>query len=226
MKSLVYSIEDDKDIGAISNKALEKAGYEVKTFVDGESFFKTFAIRKPEIILLDLMLPKMSGTDILKKIREDENNEEIRIIVISAKHLVMDKVECLDLGADDYIEKPFDLLELIARVDSKKRRIKKSDKIEIGKIVINRSEHKVFIDQRLIDLTQKEYELLNLLMESYPDCVSREDIFKKIWNYDEILESRTLDVHVKSLRSKLGSESSSIETVYGVGYRFKKWERK
>ena len=168
------------------------------------------------------MLPKMSGTDILKKIREDENNEEIRIIVISAKHLVMDKVECLDLGADDYIEKPFDLLELIARVDSKKRRIKKSDKIEIGKIVLNRSEHKVFIDQRLIDLTQKEYELLNLLMESYPDCVSREDIFKKIWNYDEILESRTLDVHVKSLRSKLGSESSSIETVYGVGYRFKK----
>lgn len=226
MKSLVYSIEDDKDIGAIINKTLEKAGYEVKTFVDGESFFKTFAIRKPEIILLDLMLPKMSGTDILKKIREDENNEEIRIIVISAKHLVMDKVECLDLGADDYIEKPFDLLELIARVDSKKRRIKKSDKIEIGKIVLNRSEHKVFIDQRLIDLTQKEYELLNLLMESYPDCVSREDIFKKIWNYDEILESRTLDVHVKSLRSKLGSESSSIETVYGVGYRFKKWERK
>ena len=216
MKSLVYSIEDDKDIGAIINKTLEKAGYEVKTF----------AIRKPEIILLDLMLPKMSGTDILKKIREDENNEEIRIIVISAKHLVMDKVECLDLGADDYIEKPFDLLELIARVDSKKRRIKKSDKIEIGKIVINRSEHKVFIDQRLIDLTQKEYELLNLLMESYPDCVSREDIFKKIWNYDEILESRTLDVHVKSLRFKLGSESSSIETVYGVGYRFKKWERK
>lgn len=226
MKSLVYSIEDDKDIGAIINKILEKAGYEVKTFVDGESFFKTFATRKPEIILLDLMLPKMSGTDILKKIREDENNEEIRIIVISAKHLVMDKVECLDLGADDYIEKPFDLLELIARVDSKKRRIKKSDKIEIGKIVVNRSEHKVFVDQRLIDLTQKEYELLNLLMESYPDCVSREDIFKKIWNYDEILESRTLDVHVKSLRSKLGSESSSIETVYGVGYRFKKWERK
>ena len=216
MKSLVYSIEDDKDIGAIINKTLEKAGYEVKTF----------AIRKPEIILLDLMLPKMSGTDILKKIREDENNEEIRIIVISAKHLVMDKVECLDLGADDYIEKPFDLLELIARVDSKKRRIKKSDKIEIGKIVLNRSEHKVFIDQRLIDLTQKEYELLNLLMESYPDCVSREDIFKKIWNYDEILESRTLDVHVKSLRSKLGSEANSIETVYGVGYRFKKWERK
>ena len=226
MKRLVYSIEDDKDIGAIINKTLEKVGYEVKTFVDGESFFKTFAIRKPEIILLDLMLPKMSGTDILKKIREDETNEEIRIIVISAKHLVMDKVECLDLGADDYIEKPFDLLELIARVDSKKRRIKKSDKIEIGKIVLNRSEHKVFIDQRLIDLTQKEYELLNLLMESYPDCVSREDIFKKIWNYDEILESRTLDVHVKSLRSKLGSESSSIETVYGVGYRFKKWERK
>ena len=222
MKRLVYSIEDDKDIGAIINKTLEKVGYEVKTFVDGESFFKTFAIRKPEIILLDLMLPKMSGTDILKKIREDETNEEIRIIVISAKHLVMDKVECLDLGADDYIEKPFDLLELIARVDSKKRRIKKSDKIEIGKIVLNRSEHKVFIDQRLIDLTQKEYELLNLLMESYPDCVSREDIFKKIWNYDEILESRTLDVHVKSLRSKLGSESSSIETVYGVGYRFKK----
>ena len=226
MKSLVYSIEDDKDIGGIINKTLEKAGYEVKTFVDGESFFKTFAIRKPEIILLDLMLPKMSGTDILKKIREDENNEEIRIIVISAKHLVMDKVECLDLGADDYIEKPFDLLELIARVDSKKRRIKKSDKIEIGKIVLNRSEHKVFIDQRLINLTQKEYELLNLLMESYPDCVSREDIFKKIWNYDEILESRTLDVHVKSLRSKLGSEANSIETVYGVGYRFKKWERK
>ena len=166
MKSLVYSIEDDKDIGAIINKTLEKAGYEVKTFVDGESFFKTFAIRKPEIILLDLMLPKMSGTDILKKIREDENNEEIRIIVISAKHLVMDKVECLDLGADDYIEKPFDLLELIARVDSKKRRIKKSDKIEIGKIVLNRSEHKVFIDQRLIDLTKKEYELLIYLIKN------------------------------------------------------------
>ena len=223
---LIYSVEDDEDIAYIIRATLTKQGYNVMTFSDGESFLEAFKIKKPNLILLDMMLPSIQGKEILKIIRSDHDNDDIQIIIVSANSMTIDKIDGLDLGADDYIEKPFDLLELIARVDSKKRRIKKSDKIEIGKIVVNRSEHKVFIDHRLIDLTQKEYELLNLLMESYPDCVSREDIFKKIWNYDEILESRTLDVHIKSLRSKLGNEASSIETVYGVGYRFKKWERK
>lgn len=222
MKNIVYSLEDDKDIATIINKTLTKASYEVKTFNEPKSFFEAFDVQKPDIVLLDLMLPDMSGKDVLKKIRSDSRNEEIRVIVISAKHLVLDKVECLDLGADDYLEKPFDLLELIARVDSKSRRIKKSDDILLGKIKISRSEHKVFVDNEEINLTQKEFELLKELMEAYPNYLSREALFEKIWGTDQILESRTLDVHIKSLRNKLKDTSDSIETVYGVGYRFKK----
>ena len=215
----ILIVEDDIAIVKNLSQFLRSEGFEIEYVTSQKDALNIIEEKEYDLILLDVSLGDGNGFAVCSAIKK---NKSTPVIFLTASDDEYSVVTGLDLGADDYIEKPFDLLELIARVDSKKRRIKKSDKIEIGKIVLNRSEHKVFIDQRLIDLTQKEYELLNLLMESYPDCVSREDIFKKIWNYDEILESRTLDVHVKSLRSKLGSESSSIETVYGVGYRFKK----
>lgn len=214
---LIYSIEDDKDISLIINKTLSKQGFEVQSFYDGKSFFECFNKRKPEIILLDLMLPDMSGIDILKQIRSDENNDNIHIIIISAKHLTMDKVEGLDFGADDYIEKPFDILELMSRIGAHARRLKKKNIYNIGSLSIDLNKHECKYKDHEIVLTSKEFSILLLLMEEYPNVVSREKLFEKIWDTNEILESRTLDMHIKSIRSKL--DDNIIKSVYGVGYQ-------
>lgn len=214
---LIYSIEDDKDISLIINKAISKQGFEVKSFYDGKSFFESFKIRKPEIILLDLMLPDMSGIDILKKIRSDENNDQIHIIIISAKHLTMDKVEGLDYGADDYIEKPFDVLELMSRIGAHARRLTKKNIYNIGPLSIDMNKYECKYKEKNVSLTTKEFNILLVLMEEYPNVVSREKLFSKIWDTDEILESRTLDMHIKSLRSKL--DDNIIKSIYGIGYQ-------
>ena len=184
MAKLIYSVEDDHDIALIINKTLTKQGYNVKTFHDGKSFFEAFNKEKPHLILLDLMLPDMSGTSILKTIRSDTLNDEIQIIVISAKHLVTDKVENLDLGADDYIEKPFDLLELMARVDAKMRRIAKSEVITIGDVTLNTKERVVTKAGEVIELTNREFSILETLMKNSPNVISREQLLNN-------LESRT-----------------------------------
>ncbi len=219
MSKLIYSIEDDKDIALIINKTLTKQGYNVKTFYDGASFLEAFKKEKPNLILLDLMLPDMSGTSILKTIRSDSLNDDIQIIVISAKQLVSDKVTNLDLGADDYIEKPFDLLELMARVDAKMRRIEKSEVITIEDVTLNAKERVVTKSDEIINLTNREFTILEVLMKNSPNVVTREQLFQTIWNTDQTVESRTLDMHIKSLRSKLSDDSTFIKTVYGVGYK-------
>ncbi|MBQ9124085.1 MAG: response regulator transcription factor [Acholeplasmatales bacterium] len=219
MNYLIYSVEDDKDIALIINKTLSKQGYIVKTFYNAKSFFEAFNNEKPDIILLDMMLPDMSGSEILKNVRGNKSNEDIQIIIISANHMIMDKVDGLDLGADDYIEKPFDLLELMSRVQARARRIKKKQSIyETNGIILNIDKRICLVDNNEIELTNKEFEILTLLIKNEGNVVTRDEIFLALWG-TSIVESRTLDMHIKSLRSKLLNKQDMIKTVYGVGYK-------
>lgn len=219
MEYLIYSIEDDKDIAQIINKTLTKQGYKVETFYDGTSFFDRFATKKPNMILLDMMLPDFSGSEILKKLRADRKNDDIEIIIISANHMLMDKVDGLDLGADDYIEKPFDLLELMSRVGVKVRRYRQSMVLEIQDLVIDLNKRECKRNNVIVELTNKEFDILVLLMKKRGNVVTREELFEKIWNTNQILESRALDMHIKSLRSKIDPNQTIIKTVYGIGYK-------
>ena len=218
MSFLIYSIEDDKDIAQIINKTLLKQGYDVRTFSNGKDFFQAFNIKKPDLILLDLMLPDISGLDILKEIRKDNENEDIDIIIVSAKHMLVDKVEGLDLGADDYIEKPFDLLELMSRVNAKLRRHKKIKRyLDFGNLILDQDKRECYYNHKLIDLTNKEFDILMTLALNNNKVLNREEIFKNVWGTSFGFETRTLDMHIKSIRKKTNDDL--IKTIYGVGYK-------
>ena len=220
MNYLIYSVEDDKNIAHLLKVALSKQGYMVESFNDGESFIGRFKEQKPNLILLDMMLPNIQGDEILKMIREDDENDDIQIIIVSANKMVMDKVDGLDLGADDYIEKPFDIMELISRVNSKARRFYKKQRLIRGNFILDSKKHEFYKDNELIELTNKEFQIMELLMKRNGEVVSREDIFNHIWGNNGVLESRTIDMHVKSLRSKINDEDGSIiKSVYGIGYK-------
>ena len=219
MNYLIYSVEDDKNISHLINVALTKQGYVVESFYDGESFFKRFNEQKPNLILLDMMLPNIQGSEILKTIREHEDNDDIQIIIVSANRMVMDKVDGLDLGADDYIEKPFEILELMSRVNSKARRFFKSTRIVRGNLILDSKKHEFYKDNTLIELTNKEFEIMELLMKKNGEVISREELFRHIWGNDDI-ESRTIDMHIKSLRKKINdTDGDIIKSVYGIGYK-------
>lgn len=220
MNYIIYSVEDDKNIAHLLKVALSKQGYIVESFNDGESFIERFKEQKPNLILLDMMLPNIQGDEILKKIREDDENDDIQIIIVSANKMVMDKVDGLDLGADDYIEKPFDIMELISRVNSKARRFYKKQRLIRGNFILDSKKHEFYKDNELIELTNKEFQIMELLMKRNGEVVSREDIFNHIWGNNGVLESRTIDMHIKSLRSKVNDEDGSIiKSVYGIGYK-------
>ena len=217
MDYLIYSIEDDKDIAHILNVMVDKQGYQIKTFFDGKSFFDNFNKQKPNMILLDINLPDINGLEILKKLRSNPKNDDIEIIIISANRLVIDKVDGLDLGADDYIEKPFDILELMSRINAHVRRFKRNQIINIGNITIDKNAHLVKKNQDVIQLTNKEFDVLVYLCENKGNVVSRDQILDAIWGQGAY-ESRTIDMHIKSLRKKL-DDNDLIQTVYGIGYR-------
>ena len=219
MNYLIYSVEDDKNISHLINVALSKQGYVVESFYDGVTFLKRFNEQKPNLILLDMMLPNIQGGEILKTIRDNEENDDIQIIIVSANRMVMDKVDGLDLGADDYIEKPFDILELMSRVNSKARRFFKKQRIVRGNLILDIKKHEFYKDDVLIELTNKEFEVIELLMMKNGEVVSREELFNRIWGND-VLESRTIDMHIKSLRQKINdTEGRIIKSVYGIGYK-------
>ena len=227
MNYLIYSVEDDKNIAHLLKVALSKQGYIVESFNDGESFIERFKEQKPNLILLDMMLPNIQGDEILKMIREEDENDDIQIIIVSANKMVMDKVDGLDLGADDYIEKPFDIMELISRVNSKARRFYKKQRLIRGNFILDSKKHEFYKDNELIELTNKEFQIMELLMKRNGEVVSREDIFNHIWGNNGVLESRTIDMHVKSLRSKINDEDGSIiKSVYGIGYKVELWNVK
>ena len=166
-----------------------------------------------------MMLPNIQGSEILKTIREHEDNDDIQIIIVSANRMVMDKVDGLDLGADDYIEKPFEILELMSRVNSKARRFFKSTRIVRGNLILDSKKHEFYKDNTLIELTNKEFEIMELLMKKNGEVISREELFRHIWGNDDI-ESRTIDMHIKSLRKKINdTDGVIIKSVYGIGYK-------
>lgn len=216
---LIYSVEDDEDISLIINKTLTKQGFTVKSFENGKKFLEQFKLETPDIVLLDLMLPDMSGSDIIKKIRSNQKYDNAHIIVVSAKHMTIDKVENLDLGADDYIEKPFDLLELMSRVEAHARRLRKSNLIKIGDIELDIAKRECIYQNKPVDLTVKEFDILLLLAKNAPNVLSRDQLFEEIWNTNQIVESRSLDMHIKTLRSKLNDDGKLIKSIYGIGYK-------
>lgn len=219
MDYLIYSVEDDKDISHLINVALTKQGYSVESFYDGETFFKRFNEKKPNLILLDMMLPNIQGSDILKMIRANDEYDDIQIIIVSANRYVMDKVDGLDLGADDYIEKPFDILELMSRVNSKARRYLKKQTLKSNDLVLDIKKHEFYKNGTLIELTNKEFDIMKLLLQKEGEVISRDDLFNSIWGNDT-LESRTIDMHIKSLRKKINdNEGKIIKSVYGIGYK-------
>lgn len=221
MESIIYSVEDDVDIARIINKTLTKQGYQVYSFQDGKSFIDAFNKQKPDLVLLDLMLPDMNGNDIIKYIRNDIENNEVEIIIISAKRMLMDKVEGLDLGADDYLEKPFDLLELMSRVNARLRRHQNKNILIYNNLKIDLQKHLVFLDNKEIICTNKEFDILTYLLQRKGQAVSRDDLLTFLWgDNNSDYESRTIDVHIKSLRSKLNdNDGSLIQTIYGIGYK-------
>lgn len=221
MGSIIYSVEDDVDIARIINKTLTKQGYQVYSFQDGKSFIEAFNKQKPDLVLLDLMLPDMNGNDIIKYIRNDIENNEVEIIIISAKRMLMDKVEGLDLGADDYLEKPFDLLELMSRVNARLRRHQNKNILIYNNLKVDLQKHLVFLDDKEITCTNKEFDILTYLLQRKGQAVSRDDLLTFLWgDNNSDYESRTIDVHIKSLRAKLNdNDGSIIQTIYGIGYK-------
>ena len=221
MGSIIYSVEDDLDIARIINKTLTKQGYQVYSFQDGKSFINAFNKQKPDLVLLDLMLPDMNGNDIIKFIRNDIENNEVEIIIISAKRMLMDKVEGLDLGADDYLEKPFDLLELMSRVNARLRRHQNKNILIYNNLKVDLQKHLVFLGDKEIVCTNKEFDILTYLLQRKGQAVSRDDLLTFLWgDNNSDYESRTIDVHIKSLRAKLNdNDGSIIQTIYGIGYK-------
>lgn len=221
MGSIIYSVEDDVDIARIINKTLTKQGYQVFSFPDGKSFIEAFNKQKPDLVLLDLMLPDMNGNDIIKFIRNDIENNEVEIIIISAKRMLMDKVEGLDLGADDYLEKPFDLLELMSRVNARLRRHQNKNILIYNNLKVDLQKHLVYLDNNEIICTNKEFDILTYLLQRKGQAVSRDDLLTFLWgDNNSDYESRTIDVHIKSLRAKLNdNDGSIIQTIYGIGYK-------
>lgn len=209
-------IEDEEDIRKLIEYALSTQGFEVATFEKGSDFFKTEII--PDIILLDIMLPGMNGQEILKKIRDNTKFDNTLVIMLTAKSAEMDVVSCLEAGADDYIKKPFGVMELISRVKAHIRRIgREVEEIEVRDIKIDTKRRTVIKGEEEISLTYKEFELLKYLAENKSIVLSRENIIEKIWGYDYLGETRTVDMHIASLRQKIGEDY--IITIRGVGYK-------
>ena len=219
---LIYSLEDDSNIAHIISLALSKQGYEIKTFATYAGFCQAFEKEKPDMILLDLMLPDASGEDILKAIRSDETNDAIQIIIVSAKNRTINKIDGLDLGADDYIAKPFDVLELISRVNARARRKIKKENYKIRNITFDPVNNYFLLDENVIPFTTSELKIFRLLVKRKGEPISRDTFFNVTWGNDVSYETRILDMHIKEIRRKIGKENSDlIQTIYGIGYRMK-----
>ena len=218
----VYLLEDDLVLSEIINEFLINAGFHVKTFSDYRLFFDAIRASKPDIILLDLMLPMISGFEILKYLKANLLMHNIPVIVVSGISDEKDKVECLDLGADDYISKPFGFHELVSRINAVSRRFGMKDELLYDNLIINQNNREVKIDNVLIDLTKKEFDLLLYLFERIDRVVSKEELLHKFWD-GKPDNSRSIDMHVKSLRQKVFTNSSfELVTILKVGYKLEK----
>ena len=220
---MIYYVEDDDSIRELVVYTLNQMGMETRGFTCGDEFWPAMEKKLPELILLDVMLPGEDGLLILKKLHDETKTTDIPVVMVTAKGTEFDRVKGLDLGADDYIVKPFGMSELIARVRARLRRIApkaNDDALTIGSITLDKRGHTVRINGESIVLTIKEYDLLCLLMENRGMAFSREQLLDKVWDYSYDGGTRTVDVHIQTLRAKLGDSGRMIETVRGIGYRF------
>ena len=219
---MIYCLEDERNIRELIVYTLESSGFHAAGFSNSTDFFAAVTNEKPELILLDIMLPKESGLTVLQKLKDSMVTKDIPVIMVTARGSEFDKVTGLNMGADDYIAKPFGMMEFIARVRAVLRRggIKESGNVlEYKSLVIHPEKHEVLADGTSVTLTLKEFELLKYLIENKDIVVTRNQILGHVWGYDFDGETRTVDVHIRTLRQKLGECGRYIETVRGVGYR-------
>ncbi len=218
--ALIYIVEDDESIREIETIALKNSNYIVSAFENAKEFYKKLDELVPDLILLDVMLPDESGYDIVRKLRKRPATQDVPIIMVTAKTTEMDMIKGLDGGADDYIKKPFSIMELITRVKALLRRTAKEEPklLKLDDLVIDHERHVVTVNNEPVDLTYKEYELLRLLMGSQGIVMTREVIMRSVWDTDFEGETRTVDMHIKTIRHKLGDYGSRIKTVRNVGY--------
>ncbi len=219
--STIYIVEDDVNIREIERYALKNGGYEVEEFERGAGLFQAVAKKIPSLIILDIMLPEEDGLDILTDLRAKKETKNIPVIMVTAKSTELDKVKGLDMGADDYLTKPFGIMELISRVKALLRRTERlveADVIRCGCVSLDNKKHAVTVNQTVCELTFKEFELLKYLMLNEGIVLSRDKIMDQVWGFEYEGESRTVDMHIKTLRHKLGEGGALIKTVRNVGY--------
>ena len=219
---MIWCVDDDNTIRDIEVYTLTQTGFEAKGFADGISMLEALKTEKPELIVLDIMLPGKDGVEILKEIRSNHETRKIPVIMATAKGTEMDKIQGLDTGADDYLVKPFGVMEMVSRIKAVLRRCEPDEKEEvltIGEITLSDKEHLVSVNGEKVVLTFKEFEILKLFMQSPGIVFSRDKLLSEVWGIDYLGESRTVDMHIKTLRQKLGDAGALIETVIGVGYK-------
>lgn len=219
---MIWCVDDDSTIRDIEVYTLTQTGFEAKGFADGISMLEALKTEKPELIVLDIMLPGKDGVEVLKKIRSNPETRKIPVIMATAKGTEMDKIQGLDTGADDYLVKPFGVMEMVSRIKAVLRRCESDEKEEVltvGEITLSDKEHLVTVNGKKVALTFKEFEILKLFMQSPGIVFSRDKLLSEVWGVDYLGESRTVDMHIKTLRQKLGDVGSRIETVIGVGYK-------
>ena len=224
---MIYMLEDDTSIQNFVLYTLKNTGFEAEGFERPSDFWKRMEEQIPDLLLLDIMLPEEDGMEILKKIRENRKTKNLPVIMLTAKGTEYDKVLGLDSGADDYVAKPFSMMELMSRIKALLRRSEvkeeKNDTYQVGSLYVSISKHIVKVnEEEITSLTYKEFELLSLLLQHQETVLSRDQILQSIWGYDFDGESRTVDVHVRTLRQKLGDAGKLIETVRGFGYKIGK----
>ncbi len=224
---MIVCIEDDANIRELMIYTLNTIGFEAKGFASAKPFWEYINIVKPELILLDIMLEDEDGIAILKKLKNQTVTKDIPVIMATAKGTEYDKVIGLDLGADDYLAKPFGMMEMVARIKAVLRRNNKlkKDELKVSGLSLNKREHSVSVDGVPVDLTLKEYELLSLFMENLNQVFTRDILLNSIWGLDFVGESRTVDVHIATLRTKLKNYGECIKTVRGVGYRMEEYDK-
>jgi two-component system alkaline phosphatase synthesis response regulator PhoP len=219
---MIWCVEDDASIRDIEVYTLTSTGFDALGFEDGTSFWNALQTQKPDLVVLDVMLPGIDGVELLKRMKASEAFQNIPVIMATAKGTEYDKIQALDLGADDYLVKPFGIMEMVSRVKAVLRRCKRTQPaklLSIEGLVLNPSEHTVSADGERIVLTYKEYELLHLFLSQPGIAFTREQLLAQIWNTEYVGETRTVDMHIRTLRQKLGNYGHLIETVRNVGYR-------
>ena len=219
---MIWCVDDDNTIREIEVYTLEQMGHNARGFSDGISMLEELKKETPDLIILDVMMPGMDGIEVLSVLRSESRYRNIPVIMATAKGTEMDKISGLNAGADDYLVKPFGVMEMVARVNAVLRRaVKKTSSLDIvvGGIILREDEHKVIVDGVKVELTHKEFEMLRMFMENPNIVFSRDKLMNKVWGTDYMGESRTVDMHIKTLRKKLGNYGGQIKTVIGVGYR-------